>query len=250
MNFNLKRYYYSLIKWRFLFLLLAVIPILHICISAVIPDRYRVSQHIAISDETPVALLANPVGHMTFRELRNRQSEFFFDSYAIRKLEEQLNLGRTDALYAIFNAAIQKDLSIKPAGNNLFRIEYYGKYLNIGETLVKFYSKRLQNRVLEGQVRSSKEADRPTHPELLSTMEISKARAIWRSERFIPVSTSFFITLCVILMLTAIFEYSDSSFKSERQIARYTNLPILGNVPDLNKLYSLMNTDIAGTASS
>jgi capsular polysaccharide biosynthesis protein len=45
-----------------------------------------------------------------------------------------------------------------------------------------------------------------------------------------------FISLSGILVLLVIFEWSDPSLKSERQVAQYLELPILGSLPDLNKI--------------
>jgi capsular polysaccharide biosynthesis protein len=39
-----------------------------------------------------------------------------------------------------------------------------------------------------------------------------------------------------------IYEWSDPSFKSERQVAQYLELPILGSLPDLNKVSAALDS--------
>jgi len=44
------------------------------------------------------------------------------------------------------------------------------------------------------------------------------------------------------LRVLAVLEWFDPSFKSERQIAQYLELPILGSIPDLNKISAALHS--------
>ncbi len=49
------------------------------------------------------------------------------------------------------------------------------------------------------------------------------------------------ILSCIgVFILLGVMEWTDSSFKSERQIGRYLNYPILGSVPDLTRVSNMM----------
>jgi len=50
----------------------------------------------------------------------------------------------------------------------------------------------------------------------------------------------FLISIFCILILIGVMEWNDNSFKSERQIGRYLNMPVLGSIPDLNRMSKLM----------
>lgn len=243
MYFNLKRYYYGVIKRRHLFFLMIIIPCLYIGISAVIPDRFKIYQNIVLTDDTPVALLSNPVGYIPFDKFRAKQKDFFINSYTINKIKSELMPYWNGSLELAVNEAVRKDITILPSGRNLFRIEYYGKHRDIGELLVNYYSERLENIALEGKVRSNNNGGGSIKPELSGIIEITEIKTLWRSDRWIPLMISILASFAVVMMITAFLEWNDSSFKSERQIARYTGLPILGNVPDLNKVSKRIHTD-------
>jgi hypothetical protein len=58
-------------------------------------------------------------------------------------------------------------------------------------------------------------------------------RALWRSDRAAPVAQALIISLIAVIVFLGVLEWSDPAFKSERQIARYLGVPILGSLPDL-----------------
>jgi capsular polysaccharide biosynthesis protein len=72
-------------------------------------------------------------------------------------------------------------------------------------------------------------------------MKINEHRTLWRHERLVPLALITFISLIGVLIVLAVLEWSDPSFKSERQVAQYLDLPILGSLPDLNKISAALN---------
>jgi len=45
------------------------------------------------------------------------------------------------------------------------------------------------------------------------------------------------------MMILGMLEWADPSFKSERQVARYLGLPIIGSLPDLNKICAALDAE-------
>jgi capsular polysaccharide biosynthesis protein len=44
------------------------------------------------------------------------------------------------------------------------------------------------------------------------------------------------VSLIIILIIIGLMEWADPAFKSERQVARYLDLSIIGSLPDLQKI--------------
>lgn len=58
----------------------------------------------------------------------------------------------------------------------------------------------------------------------------------WSSEQLPRAIVIGVLSLLSVLLLIAILELSDPAFKSERQVARYLGLPVLGSIPDADRL--------------
>lgn len=79
-------------------------------------------------------------------------------------------------------------------------------------------------------------SESPQAPGLTGGKILEQHRALWRPERLVPSVTILFISLCIMLLTLITLEWMDPSFKSERQVARYLGVPILGSLPNLEKL--------------
>lgn len=247
MYFNIRRYFYGILKRRFLALLIFIIPIVFLIVSATLPDRYTVVQNVTISEDSPVALLTNPVGYMTFKELNDDPLSFFLNTYAKNKLTGTLMSGWAEKYGPMMDDVIKTSMSMAFSGRNTVQIRYFGKSREVGEILVAFYADRLVKKALEGLVRSNSESP-DIKPDLSGGIDVYEIRTIWRPERLVPLVYCIGASLILVLILFGFLEWNDPSFKSERQIARYIGLPILGNVPDLNKVAALLQTEDAHVA--
>jgi len=58
----------------------------------------------------------------------------------------------------------------------------------------------------------------------------------WSSERLPRALLIGVLSLLAVLLLIGVLELSDPAFKSERQVARYLDLPVLGSMPDADRL--------------
>lgn len=247
MYFNIKRYYYGVVKRKLLMLLVLIIPTVYVIVSAVLPDRFSVVQHVTISEDSPIALMTDPVGYMPFKDFVNNSSAFFMNSYALNKLAGTLLAGWAEKYGPVMEDVIKTTMSMDMYGKNKVQIRYFGKSREVGEILVMFYSERLVNKAVEGLVRSNNEGP-DLKPDLTGGVEVYELRAFWRNERLLPFIYCSVASLILVLILFGFLEWNDPSFKSERQIARYIGLPILGNIPDLNKVAMLIQSEKENTA--
>lgn len=241
MYFNIKRYFYGMARRKWMSVLILVIPCVFFIISAMIPDRFTVVQNVAITADAPVALMTEPEGFMTYERLSQDSSVFFLNSYSLTKLTSDIMTGWSEKFGSVIGDMIKETMSLKRLNDTTVQIVYVGKSREIGEILVGFYSDRLVKKAHEGLIRSNDQGLNQK-PGLEGTMASHEMKAIWRAERLGPLLYCIAASVFLVLLLFGFIEWNDSSLKSERQIARYTGLPILGNIPDLNKVAQVIHT--------
>jgi hypothetical protein len=226
-------------------------PLFYLGLSAVRADRFFAMQDVSISSNSPVSLTSNPVDFQMMSEVFSEPDNLFLDSLALRDIYSELYGGTTadwaDTRYRTVKSAAENDLEVRMLGDKTARVSYFGKDLELGQTMVGYYSRRLVQRAQQGFVRSRQKAlkqgssgvsvDGGTG--LMGTIGlkgdflIEAQRALWRPERAVPLVWAFSVSLLVVLVFLGVLEWSDPAFKSERQVARYLGLPILGSLPDL-----------------
>jgi hypothetical protein len=240
MYFNIKRYFYGISKRRFWLLLILLPPILYIVLSAGYTDRFSIKQKISISKDVSLALASGPAGIKQIKEIVAQPEDFFLNNYAVRKLYTELYVGtavyRADGQFRNLLEMIKNNMSIEMPSEDIAMISFSGKDKTVGQTLVSYYANRFIQKGKEGFVRSKHEESSLKLPALRGDMEINEHRSLWRPERLAPLVLISFISLIGVLMILVVLEWSDPSFKSERQVAKYLDLPILGSLPDLNKI--------------
>jgi hypothetical protein len=246
MYFNIKRYFYGISKRRFWLLLILFPPMVYIFVSAGNTDRFSIKQNISISKDLPLALASGPDGLKQITEIVTHPDDFFLNNYAVRKLYTELYVGtavyRADGQFRNLLEMIKNNMSIEMPSEDIAIIAFNGKDKAIGQTLVSYYANRLIQKSKEGLVRSKNEESSFKLPRLMGNMEIHEHRSMWRPERLVPLVLITFISLIGGLMVLAVLEWFDPSFKSERQIAQYLELPILGSLPDLNKISAALHS--------
>jgi hypothetical protein len=242
MLFNMKRYYYGFLKYRSWVWLFVLPPLAYLIITAFIPSQFVISQDIKISSEFPVALMSSPTEYNTMQEIISSPEGFFQNTFALRALYNQMNSGigdyQTDPRFRLLASSAKQHMHFDQIGKGTIRVFYQGPDQSIGFSMVGFYSGRLIQNAMAGINRS--EAKNFQKPNLIGEIKTKEQRILWQTERLWPLFTITIISLLVILILCGMLEYRDSSFKSERQMARYLGLPILGSIPDLNRVYSAM----------
>ena len=244
MIFNIKRFIYAISRRKLWLLLILLPPIFYLIVSAGAADRLSIQQKISISKGL---ILVSGQGRLEgIKDIVSRPNEFFLNNFAVRKLYAELYPGtavyRSGLQFRNLLNTIKNNMSIKMPTENLAMIIFYGKDKEIGQTLVNFYTQRFIQKVKEGLARSPHKESNVKLPVLVGNLEIKAYRSLWRSERLVPLLLITFISLSVILVILVLFEWLDPSFKSERQVAQYLELPILGSLPDLNKVAVALNS--------
>lgn len=240
MNFQIKRFIYGVSKRRLLLLLILVPPFVFLSLSAIRSDRFSIKQDISISKDSPVALASGPLGLERMEKIASHPDDFFQNNFAVRKLYTNLYAGtavyRADRQFRFLLDTIKDGMSLSMPSENIVRITYHGKDQKIGQALVSYYSQRLVLKAKEGLSRSERQDFNGTVPKLMGGVEVEKHTALWRTERLLPFVIICILSLVVVLILLGLLEWSDQSLKTERQVARYLELPIIGSLPDLNKI--------------
>jgi hypothetical protein len=252
-------------------LLLALLPVFaYLAAAATIPDRFRVEQKIAIGADVPVAVEDSPVDFVRLGELTAHPESFFRGDFSIMELSRHLEgypQGR--GLYresGDLRALVATAMSLQLSPDNSAQVVYDGKDRALGEQLVAFYARQLMSRADEGFKRKHRQEARGTQasapvsgPEpaqqvrpaaavgpagpaaanpiqLTGQAQVKELRAAFRPERFAVAAWILAVSLVLVLALIVVREWTDPSFKSERQVARYLNLKILGSLPNLDKV--------------
>lgn len=257
MSFFLKRLRHRIgdhRNWSFLALLPAII---YIAFKALSPDLFYMYQDISLSPGAPVALTTSPTDFEPVSWFVKNQENFFLDTYTLKVLSSQLNqnilLDQKNTQFAPSINNIKQCMSIQCPTNNNTRISYLGKDKALGQMLVDFYAKRLIKKAEEGVKRYDvqsqgaalkevvqkipllKKQSRPSFA-AMGDIVIDEQNAFWRQDRLVPVIALIIIGCVLFLCLAAVMELVDPSFKSERQVAAYLQLPLLGTLPNLNKI--------------
>lgn len=246
MSFLLKRYLYGISKRRFLFFLVLALPCLYLFMSTFNADRFTITQNILIKESAPVALTSRPTGFMALKDIILEPDVFFQNGFAVKTLlndifvKSSLNLPDEQAL----TIEIKENMSMAMSGTDTLQMKYYGKDLETGKVLVNYYAQRLIAGSNEGLTRSNMTLiDESLLPDLSEGIYIIEHRALWRSDRFAPFVQIMIVSLLGVLVLFWILEWSDSSFKSERQLGRYLNIPVLGSVPDIGSISNMIEVN-------
>jgi hypothetical protein len=246
MHFNIKRYFHGLSTRRGLLLLILLPPLLYLLLGAMHYDRFSINQSISISKDTPVALSAAGGGITKIEKIISNPDIFFQNNYAVRQLYTNLYAGtavyQADRQFRTLLDTVRSTLSFTSPTGNLLTINYYGPNERMGRILVGYFSQRLMSKAREGIARSRVKLKENEMPALTGVINVEKNRAIWRAERTVPFVLTAFFSMIAILVLIGVLEWSDPSFKSERQVAQYIDLPIIGSLPNLNKIYAALGT--------
>jgi len=76
----------------------------------------------------------------------------------------------------------------------------------------------------------------------IGEIEVQSVRPLQHSARIFSSLLILLGSLLAILLSLGVIEWSDSSLKSDRQVARYLELPVLGSLPDINKITEILST--------
>lgn len=241
MRFFLKHYGKTLRvhrKWA----LLALLPFVLYLIFAAFDDvTFNISQELSpFSPDSPVAASDSPVATVTLSELIADPDLLFLDAFALMQLKQELGLQDRGAGPSDDNdlrRAVHSTLSLSVTEDPRLRLSYTGKDAKRGRILVTFYTSRLLKRIQEGTARAQvRGMQAPLEVRPSGDLAVVGMRSIWSADRILPATVALLLSALGAMVLIALLEWSDRSFRSERQMARYLGLPVLGTMPDAEPL--------------
>ncbi len=235
---------------RKVWLLLALVPVATFVLSAAAtPDRFLVTKDLTAEHQAPVSVPSHPLRTTTVADVLTDPQDLFLDRFALTMLKERLDADMPelglDTLAAV-RGRVGQTMSIQGVGENGIRVAFKGRNRDLGRDLVGFYAQRMQERVREGHQRltrnrnvsgvQTRDGDLSPLVAPLGSIQVEEQRSLWRAERTVPALTFFILSLALVVLVLLAMEWSDPSFKTERQAARYLDLPILGTLPDIQNL--------------
>lgn len=240
MIFYLKRYWQAL-RRHFPWLILALVPvILYLLFAALNRDTFIVTQDFTYQGNVPVAAADHPVRTISLSALTEAPDGLFLDAFAMDQLERRLHLETAWAaltqseLPRLVNASMHLDKT----DDAVISLYYQGNNGELGQRFVAFYTKRLMNRVSDGAVRAAAAGtlDPSWRMEPAGQTRVTAFATPWNPQRLIPASILFLLSFLGIMLVIGILDLMDNSFRSARQVARYLDVPVLGEMPDVQAL--------------
>lgn len=241
MTFFLKRLLYRLTSnWTF-FWLIFLPPLAYAGIMALTPSLHTISSTITIPAGAHLAQTGEPTGVVPLSTLTSDSSNW--ESFVKANFNPQRIMGYPRGygfnippgeINVMYEEALN-NLSIKEDKNSVQTI-YTGTSKALGNHLVFYYSTALYQRIQEGYKRQGSHFTMPLMNEPQMDPTTQPARIPWSRDRTRPTFFWLIAGVTFLLFIQIFRELTDTSYKSEKQIAEHTLLPILGCLPNLNAI--------------
>ncbi|WP_300670661.1 hypothetical protein [Desulfoluna sp.] len=238
MIFFLERLLYRLSANRAFFWLALTPTFAYLIIMAFIPNIHTISATFSVDAEAPIAETGTPTGYIpleTFLSDPALWETFLRENFNPQRIMGyprgyglSLSRGEVDAIYQETSA-----LQAMKNKNTEIKTTYTGDDKGVGNHIVFYYSTTLHERIKEGYKR---QASHLTPPQIAPPVvnEAISSRSLWSPSRTLPTLLCFIAGILVYLFIQIVRELMDDSYKSEKQIAEHTRLPILGSLPNMN----------------
>ena len=240
MGFYIKRYL-AAFQERKHWTLMALVPvILYLIVAALRVDSFAVTQDFTYSGDLRIAATNSPVNTLSLETLLADPDQLFLDTFALSQLQQRLELQDSAGILPTgqeLRRTAHGSMRLASDSDSRLRLTYEGSNARLGEAMVDFYGERLAQRIEDGAARHpASEAAAPYSFQADGGLSVVGMTTPWSAERLPRVALILVLSLLAVLLLIGILELSDHSFKSERQIARYLDLPVLGSMPDATRL--------------
>lgn len=239
MIFLIKRYTESLKHYWWLLLLALLPPAIYLIGQIYLDKRFVVSQEVSYSGSAQIA--KNPVESLRLEQILADPHLLFQEDFALSQLGKNVRLFQLLESSSLSDVEIRRlidsTLSLSQAGDKTILFSYQGNSEPLGRLLVDYFVTRLTQRA-EAALARSRSASAGTGTPLATAgpLEVTVERVLWDKRRLGPATVILVIALLLALIAIGLAEVLDQSFKSDRQIARYSGLPILGSIPNAEPL--------------
>ena len=204
MPYMIRRYAHGASRYKAWFLLALLMPGLYLLAAFYSPDQHTISQKIFASETTRFLLSE---AELSADELIRSQNAFFASS---------------SPLNTSSSPAITDALSLS-SGKEGLTVSYLGSNLEQGKSLVSHHASRIKEAALPQNDATS-----------VGPLQTTPVRSLWRPDHVGPATLLLLGSFTCVLILIGALEWNDAALKSERQIARYVGLPVLGSLPNLD----------------
>ena len=261
-RFWLRRYVCAVAANRRWLLLALVPPTLYLAIAAVRPASFSVRQDVAVTADSPILVRSRPAAFARMRDVVAQSRDFLqgnSEPLAVHaRLKARLPREDPDSLYRVLNLHIADVLSLTMPADGRVRLTYSGRDRALGETVVEYYAERLVHRADEGRARTRRllpqEDGAPeqsdTAQPTAGPLHVSAYRTVWQADRLGPAMLFLFVCLFLILALLGLDDTLADSFRSQRQMSRYLELPVLGSIPDLDPIAAKLSAQLGADSES
>ncbi|MTW20475.1 hypothetical protein [Allochromatium palmeri] len=240
MGFYIKRYLAAFQEHRHWTFMALVPVILYLIVAALRVDSFAITQDFSYSGDVRLAAATRPVDTLTLEAVLADPDQLFLDTLALSQLQQRFELqqdARAIPTSQGLRRLVHDSMNLSSPSDSRLRLAYEGPHAHLGAIMVHFYSEQLLQRVEDGAARHQTPESRVTYRFALDGTPTTIGMASpWNAERLPRAILVFALSLLAVLLLIGILELSDPSFKSERQIARYLDLPVLGSIPDATQL--------------
>lgn len=246
MRFYFKRIIKALRARQRWWWLVLVAPLLYLIYAAVYDVRVGRAQHLEYSGgDLPIAASNSPTGIFRLQQILDHPELVLLDEFALAQLDHKLaSLVELVGLSGQYElpTLISETMTLSEQGDDELVVAYQGSKPLLGEILVRFYTDRLLRKASEGMLRNrAATTSDPQFLRLAGELRQSESRSWWRTDRLPMTALLLVISGVGVFLVVVVLELADPSFKSERQMARYLGIPVLGKIPDLHKLARLIH---------
>lgn len=235
----------------------ALIPVAaYLLLAAMFPHSYQISQDFTAQDQTQLSPGPNPMDTVSVQSVLDDPESFLTKNQILMDLRERLltsqDIHRSKwsewlpSRFAVFiKRTVRQDLSLHSSGDEQITLSYQGQDQELGLALVNFYAQRLVHAGQKSQERftlkSSQKQDQGQAAQkagiaLQGDLQIDSSRTLLTWDRIV---TAFWLLLGLVvlaLIVIWIMEQARPKVYTERQAARYLQAPVLGSVPNLERL--------------
>lgn len=241
MSFYLYRISKALSARKHWWWLVLLLPLLYLIYAALVDVRINLTQQLSYSSgDLPVAASNSPTGSFRLEQIIEHPDLVFLDEFALIQLDRKLStldelVGSSSQIE--LPSLIVETMTLTDQGDDKLALGYEGSNPLLGNILVGFYTDRLVRKASEGMLRGRANDEQAAHfLRLAGEIQASESRDWWRNDRLPVAILLLALSSLGLFLIIVVLEMLDPSFKSERQMARYLEVPVLGSMPDINRL--------------
>ncbi|MBK5970788.1 MULTISPECIES: hypothetical protein [Thiorhodovibrio] len=257
MFFFFRRYRHAIVAHKAWLLVIVAVSLLVGGWAVIRPDLSFAYQAFSFAGDPPIAASDSPVNVIPLSQLLAEPEGLFNEQFATMQLRKQLSLtgmlpDNVQLNEFALGRVVHDTMTFERTSPGELRIRYQGQSETLGVALVEFFSQRLIRRAQSGSTRAGQTSTPASTPEGSSADgQQPPAQAVLNPEQSIvtgsasspfhwakltPALITFAALMITFLLVVGIKELLNAAFKSERQMARYLGLRVLGTVIDADHL--------------